>query len=480
MGILSKLEPAKVFEHFENICSIPHGSYNEKAVSDYCINVAKSKDLWCTQDALGNVIIIKEASKGRENDAAVIIQGHLDMVCEKESDCDFDFEKDSLRLSIDGDMIKAEGTTLGGDDGIAVAMGLALLDEPDMPRLELVFTVCEEVGMEGAIGIDLSPLKGKIMLNLDSEEEGYFLTSCAGGESVKATFNSEKQKTAGELVTVEVSGLVGGHSGTEIHKEHGNANVIMARILREMPCEYALVSFDGGDKDNAIPRQCRADIVLTHKNEADKDCLEKLEKYISETENTLKKEFFVSDKDISVKMQKCGEQTVNAFGREDTVRFVRALSVMPNGVCNYCQAMPDTVETSLNIGTIRTNDNSIVVRMSLRSSVVSRKEELAQRIEALCNGFGLEFCVSSSYPAWEYKADSLLREKIAKIYKSEYGREAVFCSIHAGLECGVLSEKINDLDCVSMGPDIFDIHTPKEHLSISSTQRVYEFVKKIL
>ncbi len=499
MGVLSNLEPVRVFEHFEKICSIPHGSYNEKAVSDYCMAFARSRGLECYQDDLWNVVIIKEAAKGREADAPVIIQGHLDMVCEKDADCPIDFEKDGLALYIDGEWIKARGTTLGGDDGIAVAMGLALLDEPDMPRLELIFTVCEEVGMEGAKGINLSALKGKTMLNLDSEEEGYFLTSCAGGETVSAVFTAEKQKRSGEVIDIEVTGLSGGHSGTEINKERGNANVIMARLLLGLPAEYSLVSIDGGDKDNAIPRRCTARIVLPSKEYLEHDDGQKegfsdadgnkknntgyfaaVEEYVKKTAATLKKEFFVSDSGICVTARLQGVQDITAYDKMDTERIVRAISLFPNGVCSYCQAMPDTVETSLNMGIIRTTGKEITVKMSLRSSVASRREELARRIRAVCESFGLVFEVRGSYPAWEYRPDSGLREKILRIYKEEYGREPVFQGIHAGLECGILSEKIRDLDCVSMGPDIMDIHTPKERLSIPSTQRVYALVKKIL
>lgn len=474
MGVLSNLEPCKVFEYFEKLCSIPHGSYNEKAVSDYVVSVAREKGLEVYQDSLYNVVIIKQAAPGREADEPVIIQGHLDMVCEKEDGCTIDFEKDGLDLYIDGDYIKARGTTLGGDDGIAVACGLALLDEPDMPRLELVFTVCEETGMEGATGIDLSMLKGKTMLNLDSEEEGFFLTSCAGGLRATATFMLDRVETTGEVVEILVSGLEGGHSGTEIDKEHGNANVIMGRVLRELPVKFCIASMEGGLKDNAIPRQCKAVIVL---QEGEFDTVEKEVKKLT---TTLKKEFFISDPRIEITAKSLGTSTVMTPDRGSTKWIVDTLAAFPNGVISYCQADRNTVETSLNMGIVKTTDAELEVNFSLRSSVSSRKEELSKRLEAICEGAGVGYTTRGAYPAWEYKAESPLRDKIFRIYEEEYGKKAIFQSIHAGLECGILSEKIADLDCVSMGPDIMDIHTPKERLSISSTKRVYDLVKKIL
>ncbi|MGN0480584.1 MAG: beta-Ala-His dipeptidase [Lachnospiraceae bacterium] len=474
MGVLSNIAPEKVFEYFEKICSIPHGSYNEKAISDYVVSVAQEKGLKVYQDSLYNVVIIREACYGRENDEPVIIQGHLDMVCEKESDCDIDFERDGLDIYIDGDFIKARGTTLGGDDGIAVACGLALLDEPDMPRLELVFTVCEETGMEGATEIDLSMLKGRTMINLDSEEEEYFLTSCAGGLRADATFFLNRTEVTGEVVELEVSGLSGGHSGTEIHKEHGNANVIMARVLRSLPVKFCIDSIDGGLKDNAIPRQCMARIVLEDTN------FDEVEKTVAGITQTLRNEMFVSDPGVTVTAKSLGTMKVSVPDRGNAVWITDTLAAFPNGVISYCQNDRTTVETSLNMGIIKTTPNELVVSFSVRSSVGSRKEELAKRLQAICEGQGVGYSIKSEYPAWEYKVESPLREKIAALYRDEYGREPIFQSIHAGLECGILSGKIQNLDCVAMGPDIFDIHTPKERLSISSTRRVYDFVRKIL
>lgn len=478
MRVLEKLQPERVFYHFEEIAKIPHGSGNTKQISDYLVAFAKEHNLEHYQDEINNVIIIKEASEGYENADAVIIQGHMDMVCEKESDCDIDFEKDGLDLYVEDGFVKARGTTLGGDDGIAVAYGLALLEATDIahPRLEVVITVDEETGMDGAYGIDLSMLKGKKMLNIDSDEEGIFLTSCAGGTSVEATIPVKRTTQTGVVLNVKVDGLFGGHSGAEIHKERGNASILMGRVLNNIANEvpFGIISLAGGLKNNAIPRECNASILVPE------EAISLVETIIAEQSETFKKEYFASDAGVKVTSVNAGVQEANILDFSSLNQVLAYLRLIPNGVQHMSQAIPGLVETSLNLGIMELKEDVFVTDTSIRSSVGSRKEDLRDKLVNIIEFVGGEAEVVGDYPAWEYKAESKLREEIAAAYKAVYGKEPEFTAIHAGLECGILSEKIEDLDCVSFGPANYDIHTPQERLNIESTERVWNFLVEYL
>ena len=478
MRVLENLQPERVFYHFEEIAKIPHGSGNTKQISDYLVAFAKEHNLEYYQDEINNVIMIKEATVGYENADAVIIQGHMDMVCEKESDCNIDFEKDGLDLYVEDGFVKARGTTLGGDDGIAVAYGLALLEATDIahPRLELVITVDEETGMDGAYGIDLSMLKGKKMLNIDSDEEGIFLTSCAGGTSVEATIPVKRITQTGVVLNVKVDGLFGGHSGAEIHKERGNASILMGRVLNNIANEvpFGIISLAGGLKNNAIPRECNASILVPE------EAVALVETIISEQSEIFKKEFFASDADVQVTSVNAGVQEASILDFASLNQVLAYLRLVPNGVQHMSQAIPGLVETSLNLGIMELKEDVFVTDTSIRSSVGSRKEDLRDKLVNIIELVGGEAEVVGDYPAWEYKAESKLREEIAASYKAVYGEDPVFTAIHAGLECGILSEKIEDLDCVSFGPANYDIHTPQERLNIESTERVWNFLVEYL
>lgn len=478
MRVLENLQPERVFYYFEEIAKIPHGSGNTKQISDFIVEFSKNHGLEYYQDELNNVIIIKEATAGYESADAVIIQGHMDMVCEKESDCPIDFEKDGLTLFVEDGFVKAKGTTLGGDDGIAVAYALALLESDAYahPRLEVVITVDEETGMNGAYGIDLSMLKGKKMLNIDSDEEGIFLTSCAGGTAVKATVPVKRNTENGVLLTVKVDGLFGGHSGAEIHKEHGNADILMGRLLNNLAEEipFGIVTLAGGLKDNAIPRECSADILIKE------ECLERTIAIIEEHNSIYKKELFASDPAVQVCCENKGVQDAAILDFASLNRVLCYLRLVPNGVQNMSQAIRGLVETSLNLGIMVLKEDAFVTETSIRSSVGTRKMDVRDKLIQIIELVGGEAEVIGDYPAWEYKADSKLREEIASAYKTVYGKEPVFTAIHAGLECGILSEKIDGLDCVSFGPENFDIHTPKERLNIESTKRVWDFLVEYL
>lgn len=472
------LQPANVFYFFEELCKIPHGSGNTKAISDYCVNFAKERGLEYHQDDLNNVIIIKEATKGYENSEPIIIQGHLDMVCEKEVDCDKDMDTEGIDIYVDGDLLKAKGTTLGGDDGIAVAYGLALLDMDSIqhPRLEMVFTVDEETSMGGVQGIDLSPLKGHIMLNIDSDEEGVFLTSSAGGAEVDVDLSVNRVETTGTVCKIAIGGLFGGHSGAEIHKERGNASKLMGRVLKTLQDEVGieLVELTGGSKHNAITRNADATVVIdTAKVEDAKKCIEAVHA-------TLKSEYRVADPDLFVTIAIEGEDTVNAIDATAKTKIIFLLREFPFGVLYMSTDIEGLVETSCNLGIVELKEHNIVFCLSMRSSVASRKYEVLDRIEFLGEMVGATVTKTDDYPAWEFNPNSVVREKIASTYRDLFYEEPKIQAIHAGLECGYFNEKLPNLDAVSFGPANFDIHTPQERLSISSTQKYWELLVEFL
>lgn len=472
------LASARVFDYFEEICAIPHGSRDTGRISDYLADFARAYHLEYRQDEAGNVIIIKEASAGYENAEPLILQGHMDMVCEKESGCTVDFAEDGLDIYVDGDFIKARGTTLGGDDGIAVAYALAILDSSVIahPRLEVVLTVDEEIGMLGAEAIDLSMLKGHKLLNIDSDVEGHFLTSCAGGMTVETIIPTDRRTQHGLAVTVTVTGLAGGHSGSEIDKEHGNANILLGRLLKYLAdrMDIGIVSLAGGLKDNAIPREACAELLIpAEERAAFTDC-------VNELSEILKKEYAASDAGVRIDIETGEEKEAQVLSFGAMTKVIFYLRNVPDGVQHMSRVMPGLVETSLNLGILSLKEDGLYVTTSVRSSVSSRKEELRGRLAYLAEFLGGEIAVNGDYPAWEYRADSELRASISRIYRELFDEEPVFEAIHAGLECGILSGKIADLDCVSFGPNNYDIHTPKERLSISSAEKIWKLLIEFL
>lgn len=478
MGVLSGLEPKNVFRFFEEICSIPHGSGNIDRMSDYLVEFAKERNLFYVQDHVKNVIIVKEATEGYEDQLPVILQGHMDMVAVKKPDYDIDMKTEGLRLAIDGDKIYAEGTSLGGDDGIAVAYGLALLDSDNLkhPRLEIVITVDEEVGLDGAKEIDLSMLKGRRLLNLDSEEEGIFLTSCAGGARVNCVIPVERKEKKGIAYEIIVEGLAGGHSGADIHKERGNSNCLMGRVLYYLSNKIALalLELNGGLADNAIPRQTTAVVVVE-----ERDC-EILEQLVAELNGEIGRELASKDPGVKVCAKKLEQGNFVCVSEADTVRCTAFLTALPNGVQAMSADMPGMVETSLNLGILKLERGAIGASFSVRSSVESAKYALIGKIEAITAMAGGSYEITGEYPGWQYRVNSPLRDKMIKVYRRMFGTEPKVEGIHAGLECGILASKLDDLDCVSLGPDMRDIHTTEETLSISSTARVWEYLVKLL
>ena len=475
MAVLDQLEPKNVFRFFEQMCAIPHGSYNTKAVSDWCVAFAKERGLEHYQDEMNNVILIKEASAGYEEAQPVILQGHLDMVCEKAPGCEKDMAREGLDLAAEGDYIYAEGTTLGGDDGIAVAMALAALDDESLPhpRLEVILTTEEEVGMDGAVALDVSPIRGRKLLNLDSEAEGVFTVSCAGGSMAACGLPVARAPFGGDILRVRVAGLTGGHSGAEIHKGRANANMLLGRLLRAMAAEteLRLVSADGGLKDNAIPVAAEA-VVAAEDGRKVKAAAERMAA-------CFQTEYRRSDPMLTVTAEEAAAawQPMDASSTERTVCL---LACAPNGVQTMSQDIHGLVQTSLNLGILKTGENAVTASFCIRSSVDSEKEMLKDRLACLLAQLGGGVSFSGEYPGWAYRPDSPLRELMTEVYREQYGREPKVEAIHAGLECGLLAGKLPGLDCVSIGPDLLEIHTPREKMSISSVQRVWAFVREVL
>lgn len=478
MRVLSGYEPSNVLRFFEDICNIPHISYHEKELSDYCAAFAKERGLYYEQDGMGNVIIVKDATPGYEEAEPVIIQGHLDMVGDKVPGCELDLVKDSVRIMVEGDYITADGTTLGGDDGIAIAYGLALLDAKDIPhpRLEVVLTVSEEVGLEGASAIDLSCCRAKRLINIDSEEEGVFTVGCAGGLRADCHLPVETTKKTGVVCEIQTSGLLGGHSGIEIDRGRLNGNVLLGRyfLLLKKEIEFDLVHLNGGVKDNVIPKNAGARFLVAESDVA------KVKEFTEVFNRTIYVEYGASDPNAKVGLEVLDKNEVEVLTLESKEKAITLLTGLPNGVQTMSQDLKGLVETSLNMGVLRMEDGVLKMSFSLRSSHESAKMYLADTLKQLVEMLGGSVSYHGLYPGWPYARESRLRDLCIKKYKEQYGKEPVVEVIHAGLECGILSSKIEGLDCISLGPNMYDVHTPDERISISSIARVWEYLKAVL
>lgn len=478
MGVLTGLEPEQVFKYFEEISKIPHISYHEKQLSDYCVAFAKERGLFCTQDDMGNVFIVAEATPGYEDVEPIMLQGHLDMVGDKTADCELDMEKEPIRILVDGDYIRADRTTLGGDDGIAVAYALAVLDADDIPhpRLEVVLTVCEEVGLLGASAMDFSLCRARRMINIDSEIEGVLTAGCAGGRRAHCHIPVRRTKMKGLACTLRLSGLLGGHSGTEIDKGRANANVLLGRflLLLKEKVSYGLVSLHGGAKENVIPKD--GEMTLLVKPEE----LECVKEMLTVFNRDMEAEYGTGDPDICLTLQEGKEQECPALEEDSLDSVLTALNLMPWGIQAMSMDLPGLVETSLNMGIAGLDEEELLLCFSIRSSIASAKEQTARRVELLTRRLGGYVEFAGDYPAWTYARNSRLRELCVNIFKEQYGYEPQIQALHAGLECGILSGRLEGLDCISFGPNQIDIHTANERLDIASVGRVWEFLKAIL
>ena len=478
MAVLGGLEPRAVFRYFEALFAIPHGSGNTKLISDYCVCFAREHGLRYIQDESDNVIIFKPGTPGYESSAPVLFQGHLDMVCEKTADCPLNFEKDGLTLRLDGDAIYAEGTTLGGDDGIAVAYALALLASDDIPHppLEVVLTSDEEIGMLGAVALDCSPLRARTMLNVDSGKEGILQVSCAGGCLVSCHLPVKRQTAGGVQVTLKIGGLTGGHSGVEIDKGRATANQLLGRALDELDKElpYALIGVAGGLKDNAIPREAAAHLVTAA------DAVERVRAFAGKYQEIFAAEYRTAEPALFLTVEAGEAGEAPAMSDDVKTAVIAALVNLPGGVQRMSADIPGLVQTSLNLGILSTSENEVTMSFCVRSSVETEKEALCSRIANLMGVLGGTVDRAGDYPAWEYKPDSKLRELMVEVFTEQYGHAPELQAIHAGLECGLFAGKLPGLDCVAIGPDMVGIHTTGERMSAASVQRTWAFILEVL
>lgn len=478
MAVLSNLEPKAVFGYFEKLCAVPHGSGNTKIISDLCVSFARELGLKWRQDETNNVVIWKDGTPGYETSAPVILQGHMDMVCAKTEDCTKDMAREGLDLATDGEYVWAEKTSLGGDNCIAVAMALAILADKTLPHppLEVVFTVDEEVGMDGALALDCSDLKGRQLLNLDSEEEGVFTVSCAGGVRMDCVLPGPQSPLAGETgYSVAVSGLQGGHSGADIDKGRASANVLMGRVLysaMERIPGLRLADIRGGKFDNVICSRTDAMAAVPAGQEA------AFEAFLQELDGILKNEYAGCDGGVTLTCERAAVET--AMSVEDTHRVLRTLLILPQGVQAMNVDFPGLVQTSLNLGVMTMEADGLHFSFSLRSCIASQKAELCRRVRAIVETGGGTTAERSSYPGWQYRRDSVLRQRLMDAYRDLTGKDARIEATHGGLECGLFIEKIPGLDAVSLGPELRDIHSPRERLGVASTERVYRLVCEFL
>ena len=472
---LAGLQPEAVFRYFEEICAIPHGSGNTKMISDYLVSFAKAQGIRYIQDSLNNVILFGEATCGYQEHPPVILQGHMDMVCEKDGDCPIDMDTQGLDIAHDETCIYAKGTTLGGDNGIAVAYALALLADKSIPHppLEIIITVDEETGMYGAAGIDLSMLKGRTLINLDSEDEGVFTVACAGGARATLKLPVERRAVYGPCVKLCVDGLQGGHSGVEIHKKRANANKVMGELLSRVQnlMPICITKLEGGAKDNAIPRSCTVTLVALGMY------IERINEITAQLEKEIREQY--DEPEVRIWGDDVDALGGNALTTEASAQVVAMLNSVPNGVQSWSGDIPGLVQTSLNLGVLRL-DEELRMTFAVRSSVNQEKRELLEKLKEIANLFGGSYSDTGDYPAWEYRKDSGLRDLMVKIFTEKFGKAPEVVAIHAGLECGLLSDKLPGLDCVSIGPDMHDIHTSRERLEIESTRRTWEFLLEIL
>lgn len=473
---MQNLEDSIIFKNFREISKIPHGSGNTKAISDYCVEFAKKYGCKYIQDEANNVVVYLDATKGFENSQPVILQGHLDMVCDKTADCTKDMSREPIDILSDGEYIYADKTTLGGDDGIAIAYMLSVIEDETIehPPLELLFTTDEEIGMLGANALDTSVLKGKILLNIDSEEEGVLTVSCAGGVRAVCEMPIAFESCKGIEYKITINGLKGGHSGIDIDNRRTNSFKLLAEMLNfiEQEVDFRFVSVEGGKTYNVIPKEVEALICVSNSEK------EKFLKAAREFVEMIKTELS-QERTMNIEIAERGDcrKCMDSLSSD---RLLFTLLQIPNGVQSYNSEIKDMVQTSLNWGVIETNNDCVKMNALIRGNSAFGKQKVVHKVKSFAQYLGGKVEYYSDYPAWEYKSDSRLREVMVDVYTEMYGKQPLVTGIHAGLECGILSGKIKDMDAVSFGPNIFNIHTPKEKLEIRSALRTWEYIKAVL
>lgn len=475
MRKLVGVKPERVFYHFEEISKIPRESYNEKAISDYLVEFGKKLNLETYQDKYYNVILRRKASQGYENAPGIVIQGHMDMVCEKENNSNHDFKKDPIDLIVDGNKLRANKTTLGGDNGIAIAMGMAILEDKSIKcgTIELLATTSEEIDLNGALSLEPNILKGKMLINLDSEDEGVITVGSAGGVEIDILLPIKKESISDvNLYTLSLEKLQGGHSGVEINQKRGNANKILVEVLHNLKAltDYSLVEVLGGSKDNAIPRSGK--VVIASKND--------IKDLITKVANEVKEKYVSFEPEMIFNLETTTVKEVSVLSDTTLDSYIKTIEEIPTGVNTWMKEYPEIVESSDNLAIVKTLDENINIIISLRSSDPEVLKELKEKIASILKENSANFEFSAGYPEWKFRAESQLREKALEVYKKLYNEDMKVEVIHAGLECGAISQNYPDIDFISVGPNLRDVHTPSEYLEIDSTERVYNYVVELI
>ena len=475
MRKLVGVKPERVFYHFEEISKIPRESYHEKAISDYLVEFGKKINLETYQDKYYNVVLRRKATPRYENAPGIVIQGHMDMVCEKESDSNHDFKKDPIDLIVDGNRLRANKTTLGGDNGIAIAMGMAILEDESIKcgTIELLATTSEEIDLNGALSLEPNILKGKMLINIDSEDEGVITVGSAGGVEIDILLPIEKETlTDVNLYTLSLEKLQGGHSGVEINQKRGNANKILVEVLHNLKAltDYSLVEVFGGSKDNAIPRSGKV-ILASSKDIKD---------IISKVADEVKAKYVSFEPEMVFALEATTTKEVSVLSKKTLDSYIKTIEEIPTGVNTWMKEYPEIVESSDNLAIVKTLDENINIIVSLRSSDPEVLNELKDKIASILKENNASFEFSAGYPEWKFRAESKLREKALEVYKKLYNKDMKVEVIHAGLECGAISQNYPDIDFISVGPNLRDVHTPSEYLEIDSTERVYNYVVELI
>ncbi|MCQ2507927.1 MAG: beta-Ala-His dipeptidase [Dorea sp.] len=478
MSVLNMMEPKEVFQFFEIISEIPHPCYHTEKLTKYCINFAHERHLDVSSDRTGSVIIKKPGTSGYEKSAPIILQGHLDMICEKSMETVHDFYNDPLKIYVEDGMIRAEGTSLGADNGFGVAMILAILNSEDIPHppIEAILTTDEEKGMGGARSIDFSNIKGKTLINLDSTREGILTVGCAGAINAQVDIPIKRVIKEGTIIRIRIYGLKGGHSGTEIHKQKFNAHKMMTSILNKINRKFNifLVEMNGGSQDNVISVDTRAEILVKT------DEAEKIQEEIKNLINYLQEDLVVEEPDLTFGIKLYDDSLIDVCDRLSTDKVIAYLNICPNGVIEYSRRMKGTVGTSLNLGVVETHSNFIRIRHMVRSMKDLRAEDMVEILEQCATLVGAKLVINNRYPAWPLNMNSPIKELLSEVFLEMYGYDPEITAVHAGLECAMFYDKRKDLDCISFGPDIFDTHSSYEHMDIESAKRCWSYLKAVL
>ena len=475
---LAGLEPQRVFEIFEEISNVPRYTFHIEAITEHVIGFAKKLNLPVKKDEAGNVIITKPGTAGYENSEPVILQGHLDMVAEKLPECDHDFDTQGIDLYVEDGFVRAHGTTLGGDNGIAVAMAMAVLesDTIEHPPIVAIFTADEEEGMPGAIALSFADIPARKVLNMDSEAEGIITAGCAGGIQNDSVLSLAREMASGAKFTLSVGGLSGGHSGMTIHEQRGNAIIIITRMVTELQkaLKIKVADITGGSKNNVIPSACSATFV------AEKEQIAAVQEMVADLEEEIRYEFAGEEAGMTFSLNVEDAENVSVITAETLLPVLTYVLCVPNGVIAWNRKLKGVVETSVSLGVITTEEAEARMVHLIRSSVESEKELLFKQITMLVEGLGGKSIRNSDYPAWQFAAQSPLRDVAVASFEKCYGHAPEISVVHCGLECGIFMGNQPDLDCISFGPDILDVHSTNEHLNIASVERTWKFVLQVL